>query len=314
MPAEAIHLSALHDTLTTAPAAARRLLAGAERERAARLGAILVDLPYFDRFTQAVLNYVLKRPQVTSRWGETFHHNTPIAFARALGEAAIELGRSSLTREAGAELLALALGYTSHAAVDTSMHPMVNAEARRRAAALGSTLGQQHHEVEKFQSILFHQERLGLDFMGTSHLYRYISVDVRPVARPGAVQEALRGVLQRLHGEAPTVEELGRWGSGYRRYVLILSSPLGKTIAPPAAKERARPELFDGLEFPRRFAAAVAQSRRWVEAMAGYLCDGRFDDSAREALHRVMPEGSIDPDPGPDPGPPPGRDAAPGTA
>lgn len=296
MPAEAIHLSALHDTLTTAPPVARRFLSGVQRERAARLGAILVDLPYFDRFPTAVLNYVLKRPQHHSPWGETFHYRTPIAFGRALGEAAVELQRSELTREAGAELCALTLGYISHAAVDTSMHPMVNGMARRRMQTLGGTLSQQHQEVEKFQSILFHEQRLGLDFMGTRHLYRYVTVDLDPVARPTPVQTALRGVLGRLHGSAPTDEELARWARGYRSYVLLIASPLGKTIAPPTAKERERAELFDRLEFPRRFLAAVAQSRRWVEALAGYLADGRFDDSARAALHREIPEGPIDVD------------------
>ena len=41
----------------------------------------------------------------------------------------------------------------------------------------------------------------------------------------------------------------------------------GKTIAPAAAKEREKPGLFDGLEFPRRFSRAVAQSRRMFSSV-----------------------------------------------
>lgn len=298
MPAEAVHLSALHDTLTELPASARAWLSGAELQAAARLGAILVDLPYFDRFPSAVLNYVLKRPQHASRWGDVFHHGKPIAFLRELGETAVALCRNELTAECGAILRAIALGYASHAAVDTSMHPMVNGTARARMRTHGRTLGEQHQEVEKFQSILFHEQRLGFDFMGSSQLYRYIAIDVRPVQRPTPVQTALRGALHRIYGEAPDEAELGSWARGYRSYVLLLSSPLGKTIAPPAAKEREKAGLFDGLGFPGRFSRAVAQSRRWVDTFAGYLADGRFDDSARAALHREIPEASIDPDPG----------------
>lgn len=298
MPAEAVHLSALHDTLTELPASARSWVSGEELEAAARLGAILVDLPYFDRFPTAVLNYVLKRPQRASRWGDVFHHGKPIAFLRELGETAVALCRSELTARHGAILRAIALGYASHAAVDTSMHPMVNGSARARMRTHGGTLGQQHQEVEKFQSILFHQQRLGFDFMGTARLYRYISIDLRPVQRSTPVTTALRSALHRLYGEAPTDDELLRWARGYRSYVLLLSSPFGKTIAPASAKEREKPGLFDGLEFPRRFDRAVAKSRRWVDTFASYLADGRFDDSARAALHREIPEATIDPDPG----------------
>jgi hypothetical protein len=304
MPAEAVHLSALHDTLSELPAAARPWVSGEGLLQAARLGAILVDLPYFDRFARAVVNYVLKRPQAASRWGDVFHHGRPIAFLRELGETAVELSRSPLTREAGERLRAVALGYASHAAIDTAMHPMVNGMARARMRTHGGTHGQQHHEVEKFQSILFHEQRLGFDFMGTLRLHRYISVDLREVERPTPLQTALRGVLHRLYGEAPCDEELGRWARGYRQYALLLASPLGKTLAPPAAKERERSGLFDGPGFPRRFARAVAQSRRWVETFAAYLADGRFDDSARAALHREIPEATIDPDPGTEGAPP----------
>ena len=114
MPAEGVHFSALADS---------GLSSGA-----ARVGAIFVDLPYFERFPLALLRYVLEWGPAASRWGDTTHHKAPIAVGRGLMEEAKKLGG-----EDGAWLHELALGYISHAAVDRSMHPHVNALASARA-------------------------------------------------------------------------------------------------------------------------------------------------------------------------------------
>lgn len=305
MPAEAIHLSALHDTLAGAPAFAALATARPDLREAARLGAIFVNLPYFESFPRALLNYVLKRPQRPSRWGDIFHQNTPIAVGRALAEAGALLLRQSATRAQGEYVQALAIGYFSHAAVDTSAHPQINLMAAERAQRLGSTSGQQHQEIEKFQSILFHEQRFGFDFMGTATLREHIAIDLRPLAAAGPVASVVHTVLQRCHGEAPGLGPYGNWVSGYHSYVRLLCGPLGKLIAPAKAKQAARAELFDDVNFPARFATALAQSRRWVEALSSYLQDGRFDDSAKAALARAIPEGSIDPLPPPAPLPAP---------
>ena len=259
MPAEAIHLSALHDTLTGAGAHAAALTSRPELREAARLGAIFVDLPYFESFPLVLLRYVLHRPQRPSRWGDIFHQRTPVAVGRTLAEVGAQLQRCAATRSEGEYLQALAVGYFSHAAVDTSAHPLINALSRERAQRLGSTLGQEHQEVEKFQSILFHEQRFGFDFMGTETLRRHIAIDLRPLTAPGPIASAVHGVLLRCHGEAPGPARYHSWTSGYRSYVRILVSPLGKTVAPPAAKRRARAELYDRVDFPQRFAAAVSQ-------------------------------------------------------
>jgi len=296
VPAEGIHLLALADTLLATPSAAAATRLPPLRA-AARLGAVFVDLPYFDRFGQAVLNYVLGRQQASSRWGDVLHHRSPIELGRRLGEASVRLGAASATREEGQLLRALALGYISHAAVDTSMHPMVNRLALERTAALGAktTANQQHQEVEKYQSVLFHEERLGFDMMGDARLTDYIHIDFAPLVRPGPLAQAVAEALRLTHGDAPTAAEFGRWTRGYGHYTRILRSPLGKTIVTAKDKRRERPALYDRLDFPARFAEAVALSRRYVEAMHSYLTDGAFDPSAQAALARIIPEGSIDP-------------------
>lgn len=294
MPAEGIHLLALKDTLAPAASLAA-MTASPPLQAAARLGAVFVDLPYFDRFGWAVVNYVLGRQQAPSRWGDVFHHRTPIELGRRLGEASLPLLASSATREDGELLRALALGYISHAAVDTSMHPLVNRLARERAAALGGTPALQHNEVEKYQSVLFHEERLGFDMMGDARLPGYIHIDFTPLVRPGPLADAVADALHKTHGSAPSRGDFARWTRGYGQYIRILRSPLGKTIVTARDKRRERPALYDGIDFPGRFADAVLLSRRYVEALASYLKGGCFDPSAQADLARIIPEGSIDP-------------------
>ena len=167
MPVEAVHLSAFEDTLAVAPAILRRAIPPSLRD-AARAGALFVDLPYFHWFAIGLVRYALRWPQAPSRWGDLLHQRAPIRLGVALGEAGAVLLRSAATAETGAYLRALALGYVSHAALDTLMHPLVNRLAAEQAAALGDTVARQHGEVEKIHSVLFHEERYGFDFLGTS--------------------------------------------------------------------------------------------------------------------------------------------------
>ena len=296
MPAEAIHLSAWADTQLSASTYVRSATSTPVLAEAARAGALLVDLPYFESFHVAVWKYLRKQPQRPSRWGDMTHNLRPIELALKLGEAGVQLSRARATADAGQYLVALALGYISHAAVDTNMHPWINELAHQRAASLHSTHGQQHHELEKFQSILFHEQRLGFDFMGTLRLYRYIGVDFSPLHQPGLIAQTVQAALRANKGEAPELAQLQNWVRGYGSYVLLLSSPLGKTIAPPAAKQQNRADTFETVDFPARFAEAVAQSKRWVQTLADYLQSSAFDEPSRAHFFSYIPEGTIDPD------------------
>ncbi len=53
--------------------------------------------------------------------------------------------------------------------------------------------------------------------------------------------------------------------------------------------------MFDEVGFLERFGEAVERSQEWVCTAAAYARDGVFDDSARTALARVIPEQSLDP-------------------
>jgi|SRR5579871_953185 len=286
MPAEAIHLSALADTVASADGAIARALDAHPRE--ARLGAVLIDLPYFDRFPVELLRYVARRPPRSSPWGDRFHRAAP-------SRVGLELLRAARRSPSG-RALALALGYLSHAAVDTALHPLVNRLARARAADNDTTVDAEHREVEKFHSVLFHERRLGEDKMGTRALTKYIAVDAEPLLADPALRAFLDGALASALGASP--RDWAKWARGYRQYVGVLGSPLGKLPAPPSAKARARGPLYDAVRFDEAYAGAVALSRRFVTAGFAALDGDRLTD---EEWFAAVPEGSLDHPPAKEP-------------
>jgi hypothetical protein len=288
MPAEAIHLSALEDTRSAVDGAIARAIAAHSRE--ARLGAVLVDLPYFENFPVELARYVLRRTPRPSLWGDRLHRVAPSRVGLELLRAA----RRGGTRRG--PLTALALGYLSHAAVDHALHPLVNRLARVRAKANSSTEAAEHREVEKFQSILFHERRLGSDRMGTRDLLAYIDIDGARVFSDGALRTAVDGALHAALGESPGSRRWQGWSRGYWQYTRVLGSPLGKLPAPPAAKDREREELYLAPHFDAAYLRAVERSRRWVTAGFVALDGDRLTD---ENWFTKVPEGSID-DPPPE--------------
>lgn len=289
MPAEAVHLSALADSLPGSPAEAllRR------HEAQARLGAVFVDLPYFDRFALGVLRYLLRRPVAASPFGAAFHVERPVGLGKALLRRAAALRTRREGREAGDRILALGLGYFSHLAVDTAVHPLVNRLARARAARLRDRHERQHTEVEKFQSILFHEERLGFDFMGRPELSAYIRVEAAALLGDEALRAAAEGAVREVLGRPLGAALLRRWLRGYGQYRLLISSPAGKTILPPRNKEAVRHEAYVACRFPDEFTAAVGRSRRYIEAAYAF-CEAGGGAAAEAALDAAAPEGPID--------------------
>jgi len=287
MPAEGIHLTALREA-TAAPAldpAVRRRLV--RDDDAARFGAILVDLPYFHHFASEVVRYVTGLPAKPSPWGATLHDGGAVELLSALLDVA--------RRERDDTLAAIALGVASHCAIDRALHPLINALALRHRA--GANHDASHREVEKFQSICFHEQYLGRDAMGTPSITGYLMI--RLVShlddrRCSFVREAWRTSL----GGAPTASELGGYRRGYRAHTRLLGTPLGKRVAPPAAKEAARPLYLEGEwgAFGSLLEQAIAASIGVLEA-ASTVLDATTADvhAARAALASRLPRGTIDP-------------------
>lgn len=290
VPAEAVHLTALREALAARELGtpARKLLVRHDAE--ARLGAVLVDLPYFDRFWSEVVRFALDRPSRPSAWGSLLHDRGPVELLLAL----VRLARARRDGPLGA----LALGLASHAVVDRALHPLVNALATARARERpGLTHDVLHKEVEKLQSVCFHELYAGRDAMGTAAMARYVAV---PLAWQ-LDRDPLTGLLLRAfttaYGGAPRRRELVAWGRSYRSYASLLASPLGKRLAPTAEKAWARTRYLTGPwgSFEAALSAAVTRSLPVLDAVASAVNASDVDgDAADGALVARLPKGSID--------------------
>jgi hypothetical protein len=196
---------------------------------------------------------------------------------------------------------AVALGLASHCAIDRALHPLINALARLHPA--GKSHDASHREVEKFQSICFHEQYLGRDTMGTPGIRTYLTIHLADQWSTGdrtsrLLCEAWNGALGDALGGALGARELAGFVRGYRQHARLLGTPLGRRVAPPAAKDAARPKYLRGAwgTFEALLEDAIAESIAVVNAAGAVLEAGARDlEAARAALAARLPSGTIDP-------------------
>ncbi len=284
MPAEGIHLTSLREAGLRLGISARRCLV--QEEDAARLGAVLHDLPYFDHYLEAVLRYAAKVPPRSSRWGDVVHERAAVPIVFAVLRAA---RRARSTR-----LAAVALGLASHAAIDRQLHPLINALARRHAD--GSTHDAAHREVEKFQSICFHEAYYGADRMGTAAIGRVVQVPMRELFADPLVASAITAAFEESMSAPPSLDVLRQMGRGYEQHTAVIGSPLGLLVAPASEKERARPKFLFGAwgTFAQALERAIEASVEVLErAWAAYEAPDAEAD-VEGLLGSILPPGTID--------------------
>jgi hypothetical protein len=287
MPAEGIHLTALREAMASPALAASVRHRLARHEDAAKFGAVVPDLAYFRRYALEVLRYLVRAPARPSRWGTAIHDGGAIAL---LGSV-LRIAR----RERDDELAAIALGLASHCAIDRALHPLINALAR--ANPVGRNHDASHREVEKFQSICFHEQYLGRDTMGTPAITAYLTIQIAN-RFDERLDRLLREAWADALGSAPSGRELSDFVRGYRTHAWLLGTRLGKRLAPPAAKDEARPRYLHGPwgTFESLLEAAVAGSIGVLDAAGAVLEASTSDvDDAYRALATRLPAGTIDP-------------------
>ncbi len=295
MATEAVHITALHESvLGERTLSAGEVMSVVRRHRSlARLGAVLVDLAYFERFPTAFARYVAGVPQARSPWGDKLHEAGPTELLEAL-LTRVRDGRASVSRGGpGREVvLAVALGLASHLAVDVVSHPLVNRIAKIRARALGTTESQEHQVVEKFQSAIFHERFYGRDMLGRSSFFEYLDVPAVELLQDDRFFALLSSAMREVLGSAPRREEMRAWAKGYRQYARVISSPLGRLVAPARAKEEAFDVLYKGKDFSYDsvFDEARGRSHDYVEAAYAYA-NGDID---HDELLVTIPRQSID--------------------
>lgn len=306
MAAEAVHLSALHDAFHSGQLQpqCQAFLADKVHWEAARLGAVIVDFPYFQQFPIAALRHAFRIPQVESEWGNIIHQECPVALGRGFVNAAAFLKKNGDRRRARL-MLAQALGYFSHLAVDTATHPFINSMARARCRNEGGDEGNHHRDIEKYQSIIFHEVRNGFDFMGHTHLRKYVEVHSAFLTHDLPLLSAWRSATkQAFRPRSIPARDFRQWATGYKQYGALIASPVGRTLAPEIEKKREWPRVFEGpdINYLELFDYAVTKAIRYMNRVWDYSQGAAFDDTA-------IPEGGIDDPPMPTDFHPPWRKA-----
>ncbi|MHC4391143.1 MAG: hypothetical protein ACYS22_07465 [Planctomycetota bacterium] len=289
MPAEAVHLTSLREALAlpNADPGLRTLVTTNNDE--ARLGAVLIDFPYFQRFPEQVARYVLGFTQRHAPWGARLHEQGPIPALEAM------LAQARATRDSG--LAALVVGLISHATIDRMLHPLVNALARENGMRRGLSRMSAHMEVEKYQSICFHEIYNGHDFMGTPTLARYINLSLAPALNRHPLGDAYRQAIGQAFSLPLGSRELGAWGRGYRAFTRLISSPFGRTLAPERKKAKARPLYMEGAwgAFPDLLSEAIERSVPVLNAaFHAFSATDADAEQAFASLRAWLPEGTID--------------------
>src|ERR1700761_8508598 len=153
MPAPQFHLTfgqLVQDQQTIHPALRR---ACANEPVYVRLGSIFHDLPYYGNMLAEAVRYGLGSPALDEPWAYRMHSVRPDRFVASFIRAAATA--PGLTREEG---LALVGGLISHAALDLTLHPLVNYCARRDTALHGGHESVHHRMTEKYHALFFHRE------------------------------------------------------------------------------------------------------------------------------------------------------------
>lgn len=225
------------------------------------LGAVLIDLPYYDRLWRTALVLATRRPLRHHPLGGALHRRSPASLCLALLEAA----RTEAERAVG-------LGCLTHLAVDLVFHPEIDRRVRETPGGAADPDGT-HKRIENEIDLHCHYDLLGTSGVGTGYARSALALS------PASDWTALaRRAISGIHGEAPSAEALASWRAELALFGVASSlgaTPWTRTL--PADD----PELLE-----RSIALAdeaIARSARYLAAGHSYA-EGRIDRAGFFAL------------------------------
>jgi hypothetical protein len=254
-----------------------------------RLGSIFHDLPYYGNMLAEAVRYGLGSPALDEPWAYRMHSVRPDRFVASFIRAAATT--PGLARE---ERLALVGGLVSHAALDLTLHPLVNYCARRDTARHGGHESVHHRLTEKYHALFFHLERLGHDPIGTAEFRSYTQI-VKAGSWLRAEVEApiadfMRDAYRGAYGDAPAAQTWAGWVRSFRHFGLLVSLPIAKRNSDKKQRDPSlRPRYFENDVF--RFWDFYAHSERRVTELCNlgyeYFDAGDFSPAAEDAFVRA---------------------------
>jgi hypothetical protein len=213
------------------------------------LGAVIVDLPYYEHFVRRGLLMALTGELGYDAMGQLLHLRNPSDFSRVL----LDEAKSEADR-------VFALGSLTHLATDLVFHPVV--EQRVLDTADGTRdLGRLHKCIEDALDILAHEHLVGHAGIGRPYAWRLLSLN--PKSR---WTEMFQIASKRLHGVSPTRRRLHRWLRALRMFGYLHCSSGFPWVATGSAPDdwtrRTARELTD---------AAVRLSTDYLQLGTEYL-------------------------------------------
>jgi hypothetical protein len=296
MPALLLHMTLARE-LAARPGLPPRMAGALSRaEDALLVGSILPDLPYHARFGRLLVLHLLGKDYLASEWGDIFH-------TRGTGRLALALlahaRRSHPSAHALDRLLAFAAGYLCHHAVDRVAHPAVQSLVARLAGSgggVGESPTRAHTRIERYQSLLYHADRLGEDLAAGPYGRRIVSAmagaGLLCPRLPGELEGAIRAACLETHGRAPSTAEVSDWLFGVTAYARLVSSRLGRTERLERPADEIRRRFYSGgeVDLERPLARALELSATYLEAAEELLELGRIDPEGRATFLRRVPD------------------------
>src|SRR5215470_5786636 len=227
MPAPQLHLT-FAEELAREPALAEELRAAASAEpRYLRLGSIFHDLAYYGNMPLMAVRYGLRRPAEPSVWGYRIHYDRPDLFLARFIETAHDI-EVALSRS---ERLAVIAGLCSHAALDLSLHPLVNFVARRDCQLYGGAESHHHRLAEKYHALFYHLDLYGRDVIGSRDIQDKTRITkrsspLRSAAEPAIVNLALAS-YHSMWGDAPGRGEWTGWVRSFAQFGMMVGYGVG---------------------------------------------------------------------------------------
>jgi hypothetical protein len=217
------------------------------------LGAVLVDLPYYEHLVVSGLRAVAKLDMHYGAWGTLLHLRAPALLAQTL-----------LQHAENPPTLALGLGLLTHLAVDEVFHREIH--HRTMTAADGTvSLDTEHKRLEDQMDLHVHYHLLQHSGIGTPYARRKLALNPN-----SSWVSAAREAILRVHGNAPNEKCLIKWVRALKLFGLVSSTKIAPWVTTLPDDD---PEL---METSVRLAdESVRLASEYIQTGLNYL-DGRI--------------------------------------